>query len=530
MDQKELEALGSRPVRDDAPSGDPIRDQPEFEALQLQIRKLELPAGEQPDWAMVVESAAGLVRDRSKDLLVLSWLAVALAERQGPAGLRTGLAIVRDAVTGFWDTLYPEPRRVRARVAAMEWLSARATRTVGRFDLDSAAVPALEESLSLVEALDVFFREKVEEGWGGMGDLRSVLNEWRGRLSSPSTIGPTPATGSAAPAGPSAAVGGAMALPAEAPSTPADIQRFLEQLRQGAYRLAQSLREANPKDPLAYRLPRALAWMHLAQLPPNTGGKTEIQPPGDTTALQEAARQSQWPALLEQTEGRLRASILWLDPHRYACQALEAIGAPDAAAAVTIELAGLLRRLPGLDQLRFADGAPLADPQTKAWIREHVLAQEGGPEARTAAPAAPAQAADETEGWDETVEKAHALARRKQLADAIRLLEERAAGCRRLRARAAWRLEIGKLCLQNGRASTAYAHLSALDAELRAAGPDAWDFDFGLDLAKNLFLSHQAALSSARSPAGEELTVSQELWGRLCRIDPSAAAMLEGKP
>ena len=546
MDLKDLQGIGSRRIREDSPAGASIRSEPEFEALQVEMRKLELPAAEQPDWGKVVDTAGAMVRDRSKDLLIMVWLTVALAHRHGADGLRVGLAEIRDAVTGFWDTCYPDLKRVRARVAAMDWLGERTSRVIARFSLSPALTAPLDECVTIVEALDAFFREKVEEGWGGLGELRSALNEARSRIARPAA--PAPGEGAAGPAAAGAAgaagatvqtaAGVAVPLPSGAPSTPADAQRQLEQIRDAAARLAQYLRAADSKNPVPYRLLRAMAWAHLAELPPNTNGKTEIpqcQPPELSATLKEAASQGQWAAVLDHTEGRFRANILWLDLQRYAAEALEALGAPEAAEAVAVELAGLLRRLPGLESLRYASGEPLADERTRRWIREKVLAQgQEGAGARSeparAADAGPLPAGAELEGMAQVIEKARALARRKQLPEALRLLEERAAGCRQLRSRALWRLEIGKLCLQSGRAATAYAQVRALDEELRAAGPEAWDAELGLELAKTLFLSHQAALSSSRTPTPEEVTVTQELWGRLCRIDPSAAATLEGKP
>jgi type VI secretion system protein VasJ len=551
MDLKDLQGIGSRRIREDSPAGAAIRNESDFEALQVEMRKLELPAAEQPDWGKVVDTAGAMVRDRSKDLLIMVWLTVALAHRHGAEGLRVGLAEIRDAATGFWETCYPELRRVRARVAAMDWLAERGSRAIARFNLSPALTAPLDECVAIVEALDAFFREKVEEGWGGLGELRSALNEARSRIARPAA--PAESAAGAAPAGagagvPAAAGGAGLStagiaapLPPGAPSTPVEAQRQLQQIRDAGARLAQYLRAADSKDPLPYRLLRALAWAHLAQLPPNNNGQTEIpqyQPPELGRTLKDAAAQGQWTGILEQTEERFRTNILWLDLHRYAAEALEALGAPDAAEAVAVELAGLLRRLPGLEQLRFAGGEPLADEGTRRWIREKVMpqGQEGAgarsEPARTAATAGPlpVEAGAELEGMAQVVEKARALARRKQLPEAVRLLEERAAGCRQLRSRAMWRVEVGKLCLQSGRASTAYAQLRALDEELRAAGPEAWDAELGLELAKTLFLSHQAALSSSRTPTPEEVTVTQELWGRLCRIDPSAAATLEGKP
>src|SRR6188474_1121374 len=111
MTVADLAALGSQPIRPDAPSGDPARDAPEFEALQAEVRKLEQPDAPAPNWVLVIDASAAILGGKSKDLLAASYLSVGLLERDGFPGLATGLTVLRDIVSSQWETCFPEAKR-----------------------------------------------------------------------------------------------------------------------------------------------------------------------------------------------------------------------------------------------------------------------------------------------------------------------------------------------------------------------------------------------------------------------------------
>lgn len=102
MNVSELQELGTKAIRADAPSGDPARDTPEFEFLQNEIRKLEAPDQPTLNWEGIGKAARTILGEKSKDLLVASYLTLAAYETDGFAGLAAGLGILRDYVEQFW--------------------------------------------------------------------------------------------------------------------------------------------------------------------------------------------------------------------------------------------------------------------------------------------------------------------------------------------------------------------------------------------------------------------------------------------
>ncbi|MGH8574923.1 MAG: type VI secretion system protein TssA, partial [Gammaproteobacteria bacterium] len=96
----------ARHEEDDAPQGDWQRP-----------RKLA-------DYALVTKLAADALAARSKDLQLAAWLTEAQLRREGFAGLRTGLELLRTLIAEFWDGLYPplEDGDPELRAAPLAWV------------------------------------------------------------------------------------------------------------------------------------------------------------------------------------------------------------------------------------------------------------------------------------------------------------------------------------------------------------------------------------------------------------------------
>lgn len=540
MDLNEIRGLGSLVVRADAPCGDPVRDEPEFERLQTEVRKLELPDGIQPDWPVVADLSIGILRGKSKDLLPACFLSFALFRLQGYEGLGAGLEMLLQMVEHHWEGLYPDLKRIRGRFSAMEWLAHRSALEAGARTAASSDLSALESCREHLGRLGETLEQKAEGGWGIFGEMRSAFEEASRRTPSPPEEAPAPAPG---PAIGSPAAGSVAAVAPSAPpfggaiTNESEATQALESIRGAGYRLADFLRATDPRNPLGYRLPRMMAWLSLRDAPPSTDGMTGVpgyQPPDLGQRLREASERGQWMGVLEQTEGRIAGAVLWLDLHRFAWQALDALGAEfvPAAEAVAGELAGLLRRLPGLDGLKFANGVPLADEATRLWIRERVTPSSAGdgPVALSTTGEAhfPVESAD-TEEFDRVRAEARALVRQKKLREALQLLQDGAAASRALRGRIQWGLEIGRICQEARSPETAYLHLRGLYDEVSRAGMEDWDPVSALELTKTLLLSLDDVLSSGQPRPEDDRAFHRELKRRLCRLDIASALASEGR-
>ena len=522
MSVAELLDLGSKPIRDDAPAGDSARDDPEYESIQQEIRKLELPTLPEVAWGDVVQGAGAILETRSKDLLVAAWLCVGLYERDGFAGLVAGLTILRDLVSNFWETLFPPMKRMRGRVAAIEWLGERGAKQVSAPGAKRGSPEDLATCLERLKEIGALLAERVPDGGTLLSELRRALDEAAMRAAPPPQPA-TPAGGTPAASGGGSSVGTV--------SSPDEAQKALTEIRRLALATAAVLRESEPTNPLAYRLPRQMVWARVAGAPPSTGGQTQIPSPGDLGAELEAALgRGEFKGVLTRAEDKLSTGIFWLDLHRFAVSALEGMGEEfvPAAEAVCEELALLLKRLPELKDLRFADGTPLADNATRTWIQTRVAgALGGGGGAPEPAPAS-VSAGDETEmeGFEEARQEARKLAGKKRLPEALRLLEDGAARAGTVRARVQWKLETARLCLDRGQPGAGEALLDNLDRELARTTYEDWAPELGAEVLKALLACRRKA---GRGTGPEAVERNRDLLSRLYRLDVLAALDADGR-
>jgi type VI secretion system protein ImpA len=101
------------PIRDDAPSGDDLRDVAGDLTMENlgELRRAVDPAlggeGQEPNWTAVRRECEAALEARSKDLQLAAHLTEALAHLEGFAGVRAGLELTRELVERFWDGLHP---------------------------------------------------------------------------------------------------------------------------------------------------------------------------------------------------------------------------------------------------------------------------------------------------------------------------------------------------------------------------------------------------------------------------------------
>jgi len=536
MDPSSLRELAETPIRPDAPTGDPARDDPDFEAAEAEVRKLEDPAGGQPDWGRVEKLASEILRSRSKDLLAACHLSVAVFLRAGWPGLVGGLECLTGLCQAHWDDLYPVRKRMRGRANALTWFAERSAVEAKRNEPRGGDIEHLDRARELAEALANLLREKNDDCGLAMGELTATLRDVKEVVGDVPSAAPPPSPD--APAQPAAAPTSSPA-PAAGPAissgpldSPAAANQLLGDIRSAAARLGEYWLSENPTDPAPFRLRRALAWIHVRALPPATGTRTQIPaPPGGAGEIGTMLANGQWPGVLQQSEDRMRTALFWLDLQRFSWAALRGMGAEDAADAVARETETLLLRLPGLETLEFADGTPLADAETRAWIAAEVR-RSGDGEAGAAAPGAGGGSDGEAdEAFEEARVEARGLAKKKKLPEALRILEAGAAGAADIRSRARWQLEIGRICVETGHVRSAYAYLDGLDRALAATPVHDWDPGFSAELTKSLLQSLDKVLSSqGNKPASaEEITRSRELRARLARLDITTAVSLDGQ-
>ena len=123
-----------KPIAGSNPGGADVRYDPSFDKIKEARREDDdAPQGDWQrerkvaDFAQVTKLAADVLATKSKDLQIAAWLTEAHLRREGIAGLRGGLDLLRGLLDGFWDNLYPEIEDgdLELRAAPLEWVGSR---------------------------------------------------------------------------------------------------------------------------------------------------------------------------------------------------------------------------------------------------------------------------------------------------------------------------------------------------------------------------------------------------------------------
>lgn len=132
------------PIPGDNPAGQFIRYAGPYDAIEQARRSDDgLQQGDwareekKADWAGVVAIATETLSTKSKDLQIAAWLAEALVKRQGFAGLRDGLRLVRELQEQFWESAFPllEDGDLSFRAGPLQWLNAKLPDAIKRVAL-----------------------------------------------------------------------------------------------------------------------------------------------------------------------------------------------------------------------------------------------------------------------------------------------------------------------------------------------------------------------------------------------------------
>lgn len=374
----DLAALGKEPISPDQPCGSDTRYDPLFEQLQAEVDRSSLPSvAGAVDWEKVVILATEVLSQKSKDLLVAGYLAVALIHTRQLRGLAVALKVYRDLLECHGSGLFPE--RQRGRLRSVEWWlekSEMALEPLNDCSIDPNELVSMQENV-----------EKLGQLLDGLLPEAPSLQVLRGFLQraaqSPATIDSDrtpPETES-----PSAPIAEgqepAQAVVERKMPPPPDNRIAVEECLQPLLETAILLRDRDLGNPLAYRFFRFVCWAGVVDLPPTNAGRTLLSPPSVQlrNQLAELRRGGDSKTLLEAVEGQLGQFIFWLDLNRLAAEALAGLGSVQTAVdAVVEETSFLLQRLPGLDKLAFADGFPFADADTRQWLKRTMLGVEKG--------------------------------------------------------------------------------------------------------------------------------------------------------
>jgi type VI secretion system protein VasJ len=525
-----FDALGTLPIPGENPAGTDAKYEPEYGAVLTEIEKLSFSGqGAVVSWPTVEEQTAVILKNKSKDLQIAAYLGVALWHNRGLDGMLAGVRVLAGLLREFWQTAYPPVTRMRGRVNALDWWHERSS-------------AFLHEPATRDASLDADLQKKLLEALADLDGLvgtllpaamplHDLISAVRGLPVGSS--GPAPDSEQSEPEPPSPPdppAEPAATPPADAPSSPSHAsqaeparqapapiaadaddpavlrRRFVEA---GQAYLAGARRD-NPADPTPWRLLRLILWGGILAVPQAEDNRTQLPTPDMTsiTAERRALHAGNALEMAFAAEEVFAVAPFCLDAQFVAYKALTLLGERYAKAAEAIEdeSARFTARLPGVEKLRFADGAPFAEPETVTWLRNAALSRAqkpgGGVPASTVAK-------EEDARWAEARE----LMAQNKLADALNLFDaaktDSPSANLRLRVR-----QLRILC-DAGESAAAMALAEALMLETTRKDLDNWD----PQLALSALIAVRGALNLFDAQNTHRLC---DVNARIARIKPSA--------
>ncbi len=137
--------------------------------------------------------------------------------------------------------------------------------------------------------------------------------------------------------------------------------------------ISKYLREQDPASPGPYMMARGFRWGELRGLGSEPDPRELIAPPTEQRqAVKRAFLNQDWAGCLAASETVMAGpgGRAWLDVHRYAVKAAEALGYDLIANAIKNDLRGLLADLPELPRWQLLDDSPTANVKTREWLEE----------------------------------------------------------------------------------------------------------------------------------------------------------------
>ncbi len=513
-------ALGKEPIRPDSPAGDTCRYDETFGQLQGQIDRLQGLAGADPEWPTVVSLASELLKTKSKDMLVLSYLGVGLFETDGYLGLSAALEAFREFVGNFWEPCFPKAKPPTGRVNAVQFLADRIQPQVELKGGSAKRPPranekeAVHECAALIDELN----QKLEPLFAPLGASPNLMPLVRALRELKTKVGPIGAEAAAAAAAPAAAEGGAPVSAASGAGLGGVPEVFATatQAVQTVVKVAKYLWAQDQKDARAYRALRAMHFGGLAEAP-----KDKLlpgPPPPRREFLNKTAAAGNWPTLLTEAEGQFAATPLWLDLQRFVALALQNLGPAYAAAyhSVAYECIALNARLPELFELSFKDNSPLADGATRAWLDE-LRSQFGGGGGGGGAAAA-------GDALGTAIAEARKLLGQSKGGEAVARLTERMEGGAGRRERFRAQLALAEFCIGMGKLPLATSLLEGLEIQIEQFRVDEWEPQLAAQALSKL---HECISKTRPKPTPDDARRAGEIFSRLARLAPATALELE---
>ncbi len=540
------------PVPGDSPAGNDAGSEEEYFKLSMEIPKT------QPDYKKCIEFSEIILKEKSKDIKVASWLCFALFRTEKIKGLKEGLSILYNLLNKFGNNLFPANPLHRSK--AIQFINtSRFFKLVEKEDINrsnAADIIDAEKSLTqIIKECERLFPDNIPVLKSLKETLDDLAEKGKSLIAPPKKEEPAKEiieeekTESKIEIAPSGKIEESQKLqPALGPTSasikeikPANEKDAISQLRQILtffYETQQDgvKKEKIPENYFVFGLGRQLQWSKIIK-PPEIEKVTQIETPNQVirTKIKEWFSGGNWDALIPRIElSFLKANSefpYWLDAQRFVVKALEQKGGiyNQAAEDIKIHLARLLQRIPDLPHLIFKDKqTPFADDETVKWINEEVKPSLSGGKGTESIILPPIIG----EEYD-TINKEYEIACSElpeNFEKNYAAMQQGINSDTRKKGKFLRKLNLANYCLQAKKLELAEVNLNELRALIEEYKIAEWETALCTAVWQSLYLVNSKIISETN---GEMKTIlekqQKELFGKIAKYDGILAIKLQQK-
>jgi type VI secretion system protein VasJ len=540
VDQK-IVALACSPISEASPCGINAKYETPFETLEAEISKSESLNSESTDWTDVLKISEDILKNISKDYSVACYLGFAYIQQDGFKGLLNGLTLIDKLSETFWNDMYPPKKRLRGRQNATQWFIEKVSGFIAANEPSNSEMVFIAEISKTLKNIDYFLADKMGDKAPNFSDINRPIK--RLKEIAAAQVKSTPIASSPAPVEsnlvelPESLISHApiaeAAQPVESASekvTPkistskvssaveigiidvsgdAEARKAYKQIQDGLRKLANYHGQVKASDPKRFRFSRSALWDGLDKLPPVTDNKSQLPAPATDKIkkVKDLFDSGDFIEAINLAEKSAEKMPYWFEGNRYIAMSLDALGAEygKAKSALESEICKFTSRLPKILDLKYANGIPFADDQTKAWLAS--LSDDSGQSSKSSSKS------DEIQDAFIVAKK---LALSGKLTESFYLLNECTVNTKRDRFKI--KMACAELACINGQEKVGIPMLERIVEETRSLSVAEWETDF---LAKALALLVNAYSKLNDKKSLEKQKQIDAAYEQLCWYNPA---------
>lgn len=531
------------PIPGDSPAGTDASNAEEYFKLSMEFPKTV------PDYKNWIDLSDIILKEKSKDIKVASWLCFALYRSEQLKGFKNGLELVYNLLKKFGNGLFPENPQLKSK--AIQFLNtSRVTKLIEREEINKTNADDIVKIGELLKLIITECEKLIPDNVPVLQGLQDIIAAHSETTKKVSVAPPPPEKKPAPPVQPKTEIRQtppsssreeqpAVAVKASRPASEDEAGVQLRRVLTFYYEVIENNEtiERVPESFFTFGIARQLQWSTLV-LPAAEEKTTTIEPPNEIIRklIKDWFNENKTDVLIPRIELEFIKDNsefrYWLDAQRYLVLSLERKGGDYLIAANDIKyhLSRLIKRLPELQTLKFSGGEiPFADKETIRWLDEIARSSPAAEKTTESGSVSLAPIVDST--YEEIkVEYDQAIKNLpKQFEENFQKMQQKLSSEERPKGKFLRRLNIGNLCYEARQYSVAKVNLEELKLIIDETNLADWEPALSTAVWQSLYLTNVQLLFTTENENSRIILEKEQedLFSKIAKYNGILAINLE---